>query len=77
MPYPCSRFYADIKTDIRFDNRSGLADIRLWNSIHFKTYHKSYFGYKSYGIFYIDAIPKSNIKSAIKSDISFDKVHIF
>ena len=28
MPYPCSRFYADIKTDNKFENRF---DIRLWN----------------------------------------------
>ena len=39
MPYPCSPFYADIKSDIRFDNRF---DIRLWNSFHVKLYHKSY-----------------------------------
>ena len=31
MPYPCSRFCADIKFDIRFDNRFG---IRLVDSFH-------------------------------------------
>jgi hypothetical protein len=38
-PNPCSPFYEDIKSDIRFDNRF---DIRLWNSFHVKLYHKSY-----------------------------------
>ena len=38
MPYPCSQFYADIKSDIRFDNRFY---IRLWNSFHVKPNHKS------------------------------------
>ena len=37
MPYPCSPFYTDIKSDIRFDN---IFDIRLWNSFHVKLYHK-------------------------------------
>ena len=67
MPYPCSPFYADIKSDNRFDNRFY---IRLWNSIHVKPYHK--FGNKIYGMFYMDTIPKSNVKSVIKFDISFD-----
>ena len=31
MPYPCTRFYADVKFDIRFDNRF---DIKLRNSFH-------------------------------------------
>ena len=35
MPYPCSLFYADIKSDIRFDNK-------LWNSFNVKRYHKFY-----------------------------------
>jgi hypothetical protein len=69
MPYPCSWFYADIKFDIRFDNRF---DIRLWNSIHVK--HTIDFVTKLRFMvwFNMDAIPKSDIKSVIKSDISFD-----
>ena len=31
MPYPCTRLYADVKFDIRFDN---LFDIKLWNRFH-------------------------------------------
>ena len=31
LQHPCSRFYADVKFDIRFDNRF---DIKLWNSFH-------------------------------------------
>ena len=69
MPYPCSRFHADVKTDIKFDNRF---DIRLWNSIHVK--HTIDFVTKLRFMvwFNMDAIPKSDIKSVIKSDISFD-----
>ena len=73
MPYPCSRFYADIKTDIRFDNRfDNRFDIRLWNSIHVK--HTIDFVTKLRFMvwFNMEAIPKSDIKTVIKSDISFD-----
>ena len=44
MPYPCSPFYADIKSDIRFDNRF---DVRLWNSFHVKLYHKILIWYQN------------------------------
>ena len=59
-------FYADIKTDIRFDNRF---DIRLWNSIHVK--HTIDFVTKLRFMvwFNMEAIPKSDIKSVIKFDI--------
>ena len=40
MPYPCSPFYADIKSDIRFD-------VRLWNSFHVKLYHKILIWYQN------------------------------
>ena len=65
MPYPCSRFYADI----RFDNRF---DIKLWNSIHVK--HTINFVTKLRFMvwFNMEAVPKSDIKYVIKSDISFD-----
>ena len=62
MPYPCSSFYADIKSDIRFD-------IRLWNSFHVKLYHKI-FDNKIYGMINMEAIPKFDTKSDIKFDIS-------
>ena len=52
MPYPCSRFYADIKTDIRFDNRF---DIRLWNSFNVKLSIKSEFATKIYGMINMEA----------------------
>ena len=58
MPYLCSPFYADIKSDIRFDN-----------SFHVKLYQ---FGTKIYGMINMEAIPKFDIKSVIKSDIKFD-----
>ena len=66
MPYLCSPFYADIKSDIRFDNRF---DVRLWNSFHVKLYQ---FGTKIYDMINMEAIPKFDIKSVIKSDIKFD-----
>ena len=58
MPYPCNRFYADI----RFDNRF---NIRIWNSIHVKPYHKSNLVTKF-------MFPKFDIKSVVKSDSKFD-----
>ena len=60
-----SRFHGEVKIDIRFD-------IRLWNSIHVK--HTIDFVTKLRFMvwFNMDAIPKSDIKSVIKSDISFD-----
>ena len=54
MPYPCSPFCADIKSDIRFDNR-------------FDTI-KHIFGNKIYGMINMEAISKFDAKSAI--DIS-------
>ena len=47
MPYPCSQFCADIKFNIRFDNRF---DIKLGDTFHAK--HTIHFGSKlrSYGI---------------------------
>ena len=65
MPYPCSPFFADIKSDIIFDDRF---DIRLWNSFHVKLYHKSF--NKIYGVINMEAIPKFDTKSVIKSDTS-------
>ena len=62
-----AQFYADTKSDIRFDNRF---DIRLWNSFHVKLYHKSYVCNKIYGMINIEAIPKFDTKSVIKFDIS-------
>ena len=63
MPYPCSLFYADIKTDIRFD-------IRLWNSIHVKQTIDFVTKLRFMVWFNMDAIPKSDIKSDISFDIS-------
>ena len=40
MPYPCSPFYADIKSDNRFE-------VRLWNSFHVKLYHKILIWYQN------------------------------
>ena len=67
MPYPCSRFYVDIKTDIRFDNRF---DIRLWNSIHVKHIidFVTKLGFMVW--FNMDAIAKTDIKSDISFGIS-------
>ena len=65
MPYPCSPFYADIRLDNRFD-------FKLWNSIHVN--HTINFVTKLRFMvwFNMEAIPKSDIKSVIKSDITFD-----
>ena len=66
MPYPCSRFYADI----RFDNRF---DIKLWNSIHVNHTIKFVTKLRFMVWFNMEAIPKSDIKSVIKIDIKFDQ----
>ena len=67
MLYPCSPFYADIKSDIRFDNRSdfGIAFMLNYTINHI-------FGNKIYGMINMGAIPKFDTKSVIKSDIKFD-----
>ena len=44
MEFPTSLFYADIKSDIRLDNRF---DVRRWNSFHVKVYHKILIWYQN------------------------------
>ena len=67
MPYPCSRFYADVKFDIRFDNRF---DIKIWNSFHVNHTINFVTKLKFMVWFNMEAIPKFEIKSVIKFDIS-------
>ena len=65
MPYSCSQFCADI----RFDNRF---DIKLEDSFHVNNTIHIGSKLRCYGKFNMEAISKSDIKSAIKSDIRFD-----
>ena len=71
MPYPCSPFYADMKSDIRFDKPF---DVRLWNIASMLNYTINHtFGNKIYGVINMGGIPKfDDTKSVIKSDIKFD-----
>ena len=69
MPYQCSQFCADIKFHIRFDNRF---DIKLEDSFHVNNTIHIGSKLRCYGKFNMEAISKSDIKSAIKSDIRFD-----
>ena len=61
MPYPCTPFYADIKSISEF----GIASMLNYTINHT-------FGNKIYGLINMEAIPKFDTKSVIKSDIKFD-----
>ena len=65
MPYPCSPFYADIKsvTDL-------ISDFGIASMLNYTINHT--FGNKIYGMINMEAIPKFDTKSVIKSDIKFD-----
>ena len=69
MTYPCSHFYAVIKTDKRFDNRF---DIKLWNSIHVNHTIKFVTKLRFMVWFNMEAIPKSDIKFDIRFGNRFD-----
>ena len=69
MPYPCSQFCADIEFDIRFDNRFGIKVGDSFHVIHTINFVGKYMIYGMYKQFNMEAIPKSDIKSVIKSDL--------
>ena len=65
MPYPCSPFYADMKSDIRFDKPF---DVRLWNIASMLNYTINHtFVNKIYGMINMEAITKFDTKSVIST----------
>ena len=67
MPYPCSPFYADIKSDLITDL---ISDFGIASMLNYTINH--IFANKIYGMNNMEAIPNFDTKSVIKSDIKFD-----